>query len=568
MGKAIHKIREAAILKADESNHEEVSAWCNRDLIPLPPSRRTWGWFNFFGCWSVSSLTVATWQTPNTFLTQGLSVGQAMAIVIISRAICTIFAVLVAWCGLTWHIGFTVQNRYTWGMRGSFIPLLQRILLNFIWTAIQCWNGGKLASVCITAIWPSFAKIPNTLNANMPTTTYELIGFMVFWFISVPFLFIRPEKFKKPFFFSSVACGLAMVALMIWSLSVAKGVGPMFYQGQTIASNSKWSVSWLMLSGINQAIGGKAAGMTNSSDFSRYAKCKRDYILGTLSVYWLVGVLVSLGGLVTTAAAQKIYGEVYWNPPDLLMVMMDHGQGSSAARAGVFFAALAFAFASMFENVCSNSVAGGIDLSGLFPKYINIRRGSLLTFLAAWIIQPWQLVNKAATFVSVLNSFSVFLAPIMGVMVCDYFLLRRQKIRFSSLFHQKGSNYWYWHGVNLRVIPCWIAGWAPTIKGLAATAGSIDSPRAVYELYYMAFFIGFFISFTLFYIVNLVAPPKHLGEFDEIDSYGTFTIQEASRLGVAPVDGTNNVLQGDLKDTMVETQVAETSGRAFFRFRG
>ncbi|KAK6069986.1 ncs1 nucleoside transporter family protein [Seiridium cupressi] len=468
---------------------------------------------------------------------------------------------------LTWHIGFTVQNRYTWGMRGSFIPLLQRILLNFIWTAIQCWNGGKLASVCITAIWPSFAKIPNTLNANMPTTTYELIGFMVFWFISVPFLFIRPEKFKKPFFFSSVACGLAMVALMIWSLSVAKGVGPMFYQGQTVSSTSKWSVSWLMLSGINQAIGGKAAGMTNSSDFSRYAKSKRDYILGTLSVYWLVGVLVSLGGLVTTAAAQKIYGEVYWNPPDLLMVMMDHGQGSSAARAGVFFAALAFAFASMFENVCSNSVAGGIDLSGLFPKYINIRRGSLLTFLAAWIIQPWQLVNKAATFVSVLNSFSVFLAPIMGVMVCDYFLLRRQKIRFSSLFHQKGSNYWYWHGVNPRVIPCWIAGWAPTIKGLVATAGSIDSPRAVYELYYMAFFIGFFISFTFFYIVNLVAPPKHLGEFDEIDSYGTFTIQEASRLGVVRVDGTNNILHEDLKDAMVETQVAETSGRDFFRFR-
>jgi nucleobase:cation symporter-1, NCS1 family len=177
--------------------------------------------------------------------------------------------------------------------------------------------------VCITAIWPSFANIPNTLSASTPTTTYELIGFMVFWCISVPFLFIRPEKFKKPFFVSSVACGVAMVALMIWSLSVAKGVGPMFYQGETVSSSSKWNVSWLMLAGINQAIGGKSAGMTNSSDFSRYATRKRDYIYGTLSVYWLVGVLVSLGGLITTAAAQKIYGDVYWNPPDLLMVMMD-----------------------------------------------------------------------------------------------------------------------------------------------------------------------------------------------------------------------------------------------------
>ncbi|KAI1851350.1 hypothetical protein JX265_000416 [Neoarthrinium moseri] len=556
MSKVIRRVKEVAVLKADEAHHEEVSAWCNRDLIPLPPSRRTWGWFNFFGCWSISSLNMSTWQTPNTFLTQGLSVGQSMAIVVISRALCTLFAVLVAWCGLTWHIGFTVQNRYTWGMRGSYIPLLQRILLNFIWCAIQCWNGGKLVSVCITAIWPSFSQIPNTLSASTPTTTYELIGFMVFWIISVPFLLIRPEKFKKPFFVSSVACGFAMIALMIWSLSVAKGVGPIFYQGQKVSSTSKWNVSWLILGGINQAIGGKAAGMTNSSDFSRYAKRKRDYIVGTLSVYWLVGILVCFGGLVTTAACQKIYGEVYWNPPDLLMVMMDHGKGSSAARAGVFFAALSFAFASMFENVCSNSVAGGIDLSGLFPKYINIRRGSLITFFAAWIIQPWQLVNRAATFVSVLNSFSVFLAPIMGVMVCDYFLLRNQKVRFSSLFHPEGSDYWFCHGVNFRVIPCWIAGWAPTIGGLISTAGGISAPRAVSELYYMAFFIGFFISFTLFYIVNFFFPPEHLGEYDEVDKYGTFTVNEAARLGIIPTEAVDDVTIGDLKEDMVETQVS------------
>lgn len=85
-----------------------------------------------------SSLNVATWQTPNTFLTQGLSVGQAMAVIVVSRALCCLFAVLVAWCGLTWHIGFTVQNRYTWGFRASYVPLMQRILLNFIWNALQC----------------------------------------------------------------------------------------------------------------------------------------------------------------------------------------------------------------------------------------------------------------------------------------------------------------------------------------------------------------------------------------------------------------------------------------------
>lgn len=150
-----------------------------------------------------------------------------------------------------------------------------------------------------------------------------MVGFIVFWTVSFPFLFIRPERFKKPFFISSLGCGIAMICMMIWSLSVAKGVGTVFYQSQKVPSTSRWSVSWLMMAGLNQAIGQKAAGMTNESDFSRYANSKLAFVLGTCSVQWLVGIFVSLGGLVTTAACQKIYGEIWWNPPDLMLVMMD-----------------------------------------------------------------------------------------------------------------------------------------------------------------------------------------------------------------------------------------------------
>ena len=211
------------------------------------------------------------------------------------------------------------------------------------------------------------------------------------------------------------------------------------------------------------------------------------------------------------------------------------GQASPGARAAVFFLALAFAFTSMFESVCGNAVAGGIDLAGLLPRYIDIRRGALLTFFAAWIIQPWQLINQAATFIAVLNSFSVFLAPIMGVMVCDYYFLRHQRVKLSHLFTPAASDFWFWHGVNLRVMPCWVAGWAPTIGGLIVSAqGKKDAPKAIYELYYIAFFIGFFISFTLFYVANRIFPIRNPGEIDSTDIYGTFTAEEARKLGVVP----------------------------------
>ncbi|KAL1689819.1 permease for cytosine/purines, uracil, thiamine, allantoin-domain-containing protein [Schizophyllum commune] len=529
----LQRANEAVKLHGDEDKHEKTDSWSNRDLIPLPPSRRTWGLFEYFGYWSLSSLNISAWQMPNSYLTVGLSVGQSMGVIIVSRAIVCLFASLVAWCGLRWHVGFTIQNRFSWGMRGSYIPLIQRVMLNFIWNAIQCWNGGKLVCVCITAIFPSFASMKNTLPSSMPTTTYEMVGFTIFWFCSLPFLWLPPEKFRLPFQVICIYCGVAMVCMMIWALAVAKGVGSTFHTGQNLTGS--WSINWVMLKCINSAIGGKAAGMTNGSDFSRYGKTAREYLIGTFLCLFCTGTMVSFVGLVTVSATQKIYGEVYWNPPDLLMRMMEDGQGSSKARAGVFFLALGFALTAGFENICGNAVAGGIDLAGIFPKYINIKRGAMITFFAAWICMPWQLVNRADTFITVLSSFTVFLAPIMGIMTTDYFILRRQRIRLSSLFDLHGQ-YYYNFGFNWRTPLAWVAGWAPLIAGLNATVQKTTVARPLFQLYYMSFFIGFSISAILFYALNMLFPPPHLGEFDEIDLFGTFTPEEAKYIGVVPAD--------------------------------
>lgn len=436
-------------------------------------------------------ITVISLLVLNKHIAQGLSAAQALAIIIIGRALIVGFSTLIAWCGLKWHIGFTIQNRYTWGLRASYIPLLQRILLNFIWNAIQCWNGGRLVAVCLTAIWPSFAKMGNFLPESLPATGDQFVGFVVFWFLSTPLLWLAPEKFKTPFLFTTIYSALGMIAIMIWSLSTAHGAGPLLTTGVALPQGSQWNISWLMMAGINQTIGGITAGITNGSDFSRYSRGWRPYVIGTITSGWITGVLVCVVGLVTTSAAQKIYGEVYWNPPDLLMRMMENGDGSSAARAGVFFLAFGFGLTSMFENICGNAVAGGIDLAGMWPRYINIRRGAIITFIAAWIVQPWQLVNKAVTFIQVLSSFSVFLSPMIGLMAVDFYLLRGRKIRLTHLYNSTNSSYWYWNGVNWRAIVAWVCGWVPTIGGLVVTVNQdTNAPRALFELYFMAFFIG------------------------------------------------------------------------------
>jgi NCS1 family nucleobase:cation symporter-1 len=122
---------------------------------------------------------------------------------------------------------------------------------------------------------------------------------------------------------------------------------------------------------------------------------------------------------------------------------------------------------------------------------IDIRRGAIITFVAAWIVQPWQLINRATTFIIVLSSFSVFLAPIIGIMTCDYFILRRRRIRLSHLYRIHDSSYFFWKGFNWRTIPAWICGWIPTIGGLVVSVrGDHNPPKVLLQLYYMAFLIG------------------------------------------------------------------------------
>ena len=164
---------------------------------------------------------------------------------------------------------------------------------------------------------------------------------------------------------------------------------------------------------------------------------------------------------------------------------------------------------SMFENVVGNSVAGnlsrilsrfhranttdyigGIDLAGIFPLYINIRRGAIITVVFAWVCQPWQLVNRSSTFLSVVSSFSVFLAPIMGVMIADFFFVRKMRLKLSELYKSPGD-FWHFGGDNWRAFHAWVVGWGPTIGGLVLTSNTnLSGPRALYQLYFVAFFYG------------------------------------------------------------------------------
>lgn len=153
---------------------DAVNQWINDDIRPLPPHRRTWGIWSFVSFWAINNLIMLNFTVGSTLIALGLSVWQAMIAVMVGKSIVMVVAVYNGWVGAEWHIGFPVISRYVWGMYGSYAIVAQRILLSCVWMACQGWTGGLCMSTILSAIFPSYHHMQNTLPASTHMETKQV----------------------------------------------------------------------------------------------------------------------------------------------------------------------------------------------------------------------------------------------------------------------------------------------------------------------------------------------------------------------------------------------------------
>lgn len=317
------------------------------------------------------------------------------------------------------------------------------------------WIGGQCFYVILLSWNPNLEEaIPNTIPEDTGMTTAQFVAYIVFSVISLPLLWIRPHRLQKFFYVACTITFVFFVVLLIWALATMGSAG----FGDTLSNETvlpqtggPYSVAWMMVYGIVSTVGSIAAGILNQNDYSRFSKRPRHAILGQAVAFPVHAIFGSLVGILVTAATQQRFGgEAIWSPPDLFARLIQQN-GDAGTRAAAFFAGLALVVAQLGVNISGNALAGGFDLAATFPKYVNIRRGAYITAILSPIVNPWRLVNTATTFLVVLSSYSVFLAPMTGLMVSSYFLVNKRKISIDDLYHGgKGSIYWYTGGVNWR----------------------------------------------------------------------------------------------------------------------
>lgn len=449
----------------------------------------------------------------SAMIVDGLSWWQSWICVWFGYFLAAVFVCLSARIGAVYHVSFPVGTRASFGVWGSLWPVLNRAVMACIWYGVQSWIGGQCVTLMIRSIWTSYKDLPNSMPESSGTNTRDFLSFFLFALCSLPALWFPVHKIRHLFTVKSYYTPLAGIAFLGWAVHKAGGLGPVMSQGSTAQGSD---LAWGVVKGVMSSIANFAALILNASDFSRVARKPRDALWPQLLTIPIGFGITSFIGIVVSSSSGVLYPETIWNPLDLLGEFLDGA--SSADRFGVFIISSAFALAQLGTNIAANSISAGTDMSALLPRFISIRRGSFICAMVGFAMCPWHLLSSSNNFTTYLSAYSVFLSSIAGVMICDYYVVRKGYLQPDQLYSaSKHSPYYFTFGFSWRAYTAYVAGILINIVGFVGAVGGSVPIGAVY-LYNVNYFGGFLSSFAVYYLLTKISPiPATSKTWHEVD---------------------------------------------------
>lgn len=402
----------------------------NDDIAPTKVKERTWTKLNIAALWVGMAICVPTYTLGGVLTSYfGLDVIEALITILVANIIVLIPLTLNAFPGTKYGIPFPVLLRSSFGIVGSNIPCLIRGLVACGWFGIQTMFGGLAIHLLLSALSDSWASLGQT---------GEVIGFFVFWCLNIYIVIRGAESIK---ILETLAAPLLIavgVGLMFWAL-------PNMSVTELIATPANRpedaSVTGYFFAGLTAMVGFWATLSLNIPDFSRYAKSQKDQVIGQIVGLPLTMFFFAALGVVLTAASTQLVGETISDPISLI--------GKIDSPFWVIVSMVIIIIATLSTNTAANIVSPTNDFQNIAPKYINQTKGVLLTGVVGILLMGWELMKKLGWVVSDVSVESVYsnwllgysslLGPIAGIMIVDYFLIKKQNLDLVSLYKDGGT---------------------------------------------------------------------------------------------------------------------------------
>ncbi|KAK4561465.1 hypothetical protein LTR86_004783 [Recurvomyces mirabilis] len=495
--------------------------WSNIDQDPVPIEKRTWTGWSFTWYWFSDLVTIAGWSAASSVMTTGLSATDAILITLVA-ALCNAIPTVLNGSGFDrfivsklqltnihraigadLHIAFPIAARASYGYWLSYFCVVSRGILALFWFGVQSAYGGQCVTIVIRSIWPSYAHLANHLPTSSGITTQGMVSYFLYWLIQFPFMLIPTHKLQYMFWFKTMLVLPTALAMVIWISFRAGGNSTAFFQAPPTVHGSERA--WLWLSSMTSVTGGFSTLAVNIPDFSRFAKRPGSQIW-QLPMIPLFKCIVGVFGVVAAAAAKEIYGKVLWSPLDIIAMWLTTPGG----RAAAFFSGCVWLLAQLSVNISANSISFANDITTLFPRWFNIRRGVIFAALVGgWVMCPWIIIKSAKSLLSFLSAYAIFMAPMAGILFCDYWLVKRRKYDVPALYDPRGL-YRYKYGVNWRALITTVVVIVPLLPGMAnkVTPASVHIDQGLKNLFAFNWIYGFCLSIAMYWVLNVVSPDK------------------------------------------------------------
>ncbi|HEX3183511.1 MAG TPA: NCS1 family nucleobase:cation symporter-1 [Pyrinomonadaceae bacterium] len=483
-----------------EELHTDVShspLW-NQDLAPTTIKERTWSTWNIAALWIGMSVVITTYTLAGGFIEAGMNWWQAMITILLGNTIVLVPMILNAHAGTKYGVSFPVLSRAAFGTKGANIPAMLRAIVACGWFGIQTWIGGTAIDVLLGYMFPGWKTTFSAVILDVPLHTW--IAFFVFWGIQVFIILKGVEGIKYLETWSAPLLLLGGLVVLVWASSRAGGLGRVLTESAALQKqqNNFWTI---FPGALTASVGYWATLSLNIPDFTRYAKSQRSQMLGQALGLPLTMTAFAFIGVAVTSATVLIYGVAIPNPVDL-MARFD------SILIILFATAVIFA-AQLTTNMAANVVSPSNDFSNLNPRLISYVTGGLITAVIGILMMPWKLMSSMGAYIFTwLIGYSGLMGAIAGILICDYWVLRKQRLDLVGLFDPKGP-YSYSNGVNWRAVVTLVLAIAPVVPGFirAATTpgGQVSNPTFLDHLYTYAWFVTFGLGFVIYYALTRVS---------------------------------------------------------------
>jgi NCS1 family nucleobase:cation symporter-1 len=449
----------------------------------VPPEARRWGLGDVAALWIALAACIPTYMLASSLIEEGMSWWQAVLTIFLGNAIVLVPMILNAHAGTRYGIPFPVYCRAAFGLRGANVPALLRALVACGWFGIQTWIGGWALYKVLEVYCPDWQTWPRL--AVVGITLPQLVCFLAFWGLNLLIIWRGIESVRVLLNIKAPLLILLGLALLAWAYHAAGGFGPILSQpSQFEPQGPKAGQFWaFFFPALTANVGFWATLALNIPDFSRYARSQRDQALGqALGLPAAMGLYAFIGVAVTSATV-VIYGQAIWDPV-VLLARFESPVLHVVGLGGLCLATLA-------TNLAANVVGPANDFANLWPRHLSFRLGALITGVVGIVIQPWRLVEDPSGYIfKWLVAYSSLLGAVGGVLIVDYYLVRRMELCVRGLYQKEGP-YWYargFHGAGLLAL---VAGIVPCLPGFLATIGLVDTAAFWTQLYHYAWFLSF-----------------------------------------------------------------------------